>query len=295
MKPDFFLFVLTCFHCQRLPVLGQNWPNPGSLFFFAPLDEENGLNNVIKKDDPYRPNSGVLDTSKPGPFGVANSSHTVSCNSCSMVNYVDFPNYSSFTLSMYFFVSRKQSKGGIGFFYGNTERFCINYNETTIEVHRFGKKGQFPIASFEVRNFFTNGWTFFCLTYDASKETATLFNEKAIPVHYEYNFPIPDATNQRSILGSGKDRETLFTAMVPGDAMACVMIYSEVLQPDEIAQLPNVCGKNNDQPTPLPEPDHLIGLWPLSAKYKLTTVDNSNKFQPVSFNQCHFLHSCFLY
>ena len=123
--------------------------------------------------------------------------------------------------------------------YDATDKFSILYNGNSLEIHRFGSGGTLSIASFTVSNFFNNGWTWICFTYDSSK-TVTLYNQLGVPIYTEKNFPILDLNTTQITLGYGRDNKT-YHLMTNGDAMACTMIYNQVLTRDEIAQLPNVC------------------------------------------------------
>ena len=267
------------------PSLAQHWPNPDSLLLFLPFDAENGLRDIANGINPYFTDQPQLETSKPGPFGIANSSYTPSCTNCYISHYRTLPKIDSFTLSTYFYVSERQQKGALFWIYGSDYIYKISliYNGKALEVHLFGNGWFHSTESFTISNFF-NDWTFICLTYDDSTKTVTLYNQLGNPIYIKNNFPIPSNKDTFLYVGYAND-ETTQRAMVTGDAVACTMIYSEILSPYEIAELPKVCyrkGKEPASPEPWPEPQQLIGLWPLSQQYELGLVNGQNTFQPVS-------------
>ena len=270
--------------CQQHLVVAEYWPKPGSLLLFTPLDAENELRDIAKNKDASDAYKDKLEISKPGPFGIEQSSYTVSSQGwiAGYYNQLSFP---SFTISTYFYVSGNQQKGGIFSFEGflGSIKLSALYNGNSLEIHRFEINGEFLVESFTVRNFFSNDWTFLCLTYDDFTKTVTLYNQMGNPIFTQKNFPISNNLNAHFYLGDGYD-DSDYYVMTPGDAMACTMIYMDILKSDEIAQLPRVCyfkGKGSPPALePWPAPQNLIGLWPLSSQYKLNNI-NGDAFQSV--------------
>ena len=230
-----------------------------------------------------------LETTKTGPFGIVNSSHTVTIDNQWIANYDVLGSFPSFTFSTYYYVSGRASKGAIVLAWGEDvqNRFSINYNGQSLEVYRFNYGQIFGAEKFTVDRLFTNGWTFFAITYDHNSQTVTVFDEMGSVIHKQANFPILDRERMFFHLGRGHD-EGKYINMYVGDAIACTMVYTSVLSDYEISQLPNVCMlKGADPPTttptttppapippvsPWPEPKHLLGLWPLSHNYKLFDI-----------------------
>ena len=282
-------FVLISFNYQPVLAIEYYWPRPESLYFFVPLNAENGLNNIAPNQE-YRIYNGysLLETSKPGPFGIQNSSYTCTTED-GILNYIasyaSYPSSPSFTFSTYFYVSgEKPRKGGI-FVLSSPLRFSVLYNGDSLEIHRFESDNFYSIGSFTVEHIFTNGWTFFSFTYENSTETVTVFNDFGSVIHVEHNFPILEGNLASIYLGKGTS-ETTFEDIVNGDAMACTMLYNAVLKNTEIAELPNVCkwkGKKPPPQEPWPADESLVGLWPLSSQYKFNTANQASKFKPVSF------------
>ena len=281
----FLCFVTILQFCQQSSE-AYYWPQPGSLIFFTPLDAENGLNDIAKNIGPSYTDGPLLETSKPGPFAIADSSYTVQTGTGKyyITGYHYQPSLQSFTFSTYFYVSGNQQKGAVfySYMYNSANKFSILYNGNSLEIHRFGSSGDWSIASFTVSNFFNNGWTWICFTFDNSSNTVTLYNEVGEQIYIEKKFPILDLNTTQITLGYGHDNSTT-QYMTNGDAMACTMIYNQVLYRDEIAQLPNVCYWKGKQPTSWPKPENLIGLWPLSDQYKFNTIIGADHFDPVSF------------
>ena len=282
-----FLCFFTISLCLQL-VLCQFWPKPESLLFFTPLDAKNELMNIAKNVQPNYIYSPLLETSKNGPFGIADSSYTVDYFTNSIGYYYPQPSFPSFTFSTYFYVSGNYVEGGIFFIFGGNSpnRFSVVYKGNSLEIHRFDSSNHLSIASFEVENFFTNGWTWICFTYDDSTKTVILYNQLGIPIRTVQNFPILNNENTYFYLGYGRDGSSI-KYMTNGDAIACTMVYTQVLAPREIGELPKVCkfkGQNPAAPEPWPEDEHLIGLWPLSNEYKLYTANKGAEFKPVCFH-----------
>ena len=257
-------------------------PVPGSLLFFTPLDAESGTRDIVGNFK-FNRGSPLLETSKLGPLDMANASHTVSCRNCDIGFYYPIPSFHSFTFSTYFYVSGSNEKGAIAFLYGGTSKvpskFSLLYNGKSLEIHRFGTNGAFSIGNFTIGNVIQQ-WRFICLTYDDPTKTLSVYDESGDLIHSEQNFPIVDSENSQLIFGYGRDDSNFFE-MTRGDAMACTMIYTQVLEPYEIAQLPGVCStKIIDQPKPWPDKNDLIGIWPLSKQYKLSVANQANAFRP---------------
>ena len=290
MKPfslaSFYFYFVAISLCCNLSK-AQFWPRPESLIFFTPLDNENGLTNIAtntESDDIYNP---LLETTKPGPFGIANSSYTVETGPFEyyIASYYPQPSFPSFTFSTYFYVSGNQQKGGIFYIYGydNPNRVAVIYNGNALEIYRFGPTGSISIGSFTVGNFFNNGWTWICFTYDDSSKTVILYNELGKAIKTVYNFPILESSKETKIFFLGYGSTSQF--MTNGDAMACTMVYNQVLEDWEVAELPKVCeykGKNPSPLEPWPENGNLIGLWPLSTQYQLNIANQVATFKPVS-------------
>ena len=271
------------------PISGLWWPSPESLLLFFPLDSHSGINDIAKAIQPTYIQSPLLETSKAGPFEIASSSYTVTADNHFISYYDNLPNFQSFTFSTYYYVSGRASRGGIAFSYhwDVLNRFSINYRGQSLEVYRFDVNGKYAAEKFTVDRVFTNGWTFFAITYDHNTQTFTVFGETGNPIHKQLNFPINDAADMRFHLGYARDLSDVLLMYV-GDAIACTMVYTSVLSDYEISQLPNVCMlKGADPPTttptttppapippvsPWPEPKHLLGLWPLSHNYKLFDI-----------------------
>ena len=269
--------------CQQT-VLAQFWPRPDSLLLFTPLDAENELTNIAQNVEPSVSYYPKLETTKPGPFGIANSSYTVSLNGSWIGPYDPFPTFPSFTVSTYFYVAGNSIKGGIllldNFHFQN--RFSIIYNGKSLQIQRYASSGDDYIGNFVVENFFTNGWTFVCFTYDDSTKTVTLYNENGKAIHVEEDFPILDLDKTGLAIGYGIGKTYYY--MATGDAIACTMMYSQVLTTSEIVELPEVCkwkGKEPSPPEPWPVQERLIGLWPLSSQYKLNIANKAAAFNPV--------------
>ena len=282
------VLVLVLFCCTQSIVKAQNWPKHESLLLFLPFDSKNGLNDVAKGLKPSSSYSAQLETSKSGPFGIANSSYTVSQDNSKIARYNPLPSFPSFTFSTYFFVGGEGETGGIVNAYGsNPNRFSLLYKGDALEVHRFASGQSYSVESFTIRNFFQS-WTFICLTYDHTTKTVTLLNQFGVPVYQRSNFPILDKDDLVLYVGEGRNEKS-DVSIHTGDAIACTMIYNSVLKQEEIAQLSEVCFRKGAYPppaTPWPEPDALVGYWPLSSQYKSSDLSN-NDFHSV----CQF---CFL-
>ena len=255
----------------------QFWPRPDSLIFFAPLDAENGFTNVAKDKGPSFVANPVLETTKPGPLGVANSSFTVASMNSYIGYYNSQPAFPSFTLSTYFYVSGQRSKGGVVWVYPG--RFSLIYNQESLEIHAFSEDEKYSIDNFTVENVF-DGWTFIGLTYDSPTKTLTIFNQYGIAIFTKRNFLIPNVYPSQLYLGYSRGSSSDFP-MARGDAIACTMVYNEILTSEEISHLSKVCYFKGAPPTPWPETKYLLGLWPLSDQYKLENV-NRDKFTSVS-------------
>ena len=304
-KMKFISFCCLAFLIGHQQILAQNWPSSESLLNFFPYDSKNGINDIVTGKQPGHVFWPQLETSKLGPFGIANSSYTVTKSNAEIARYDSMPSFPSFTVSAYFYVSGKSQNGGILYAHGNNvqNRFSLVYNGFSLELHRFEKFQEWPVTFFTIDNFF-KGWTFICFSYDDSTQTVTFYNQLGDPIHIETRFPILNQSGWLFYTGFGRSTHVGF-GLQRDDALACTMIYTKVLKKAEIAQLPGVCYQKGQGPSadstspqpststtstrpmpdviPWPEPDSLIGFWPLSEQYKLEDV--SGKGFETSSNQ----------
>ena len=282
-----FTFLLTTLLINR--TLGQRWPRSESLLLFTPFDVDNGLTNLASNKPPENIYFAQLETTKPGPFGDFNASYTVSkTDSGDLCSFQRLPSFPSFTFSTYFYVSGRQQKGGIAFTEGpQAARFAVAYIGTSLEINRLYRREAsqgFYVYNFIINNVFNNGWAFICFTYDDTSKTVTVHDAYGNIVHIENNFPIDDSYDTFFAMGRSLDNGSL-PLMTNGDAMACTMIYNAILSKEEIAQLPEVCQRKGQPQVPdlWPQPNSLIGIWPLSGIYKLNNANDNLRFNSVSF------------
>ena len=226
----------------------QSWPSPESLLMFLPFDSTYELTDRANDRIPFEVYNAKLETSKPGPFDIHNSSYTISKDAGYICYYKPLPSFPSFTVSLYYYASGASQTGAMVFAYGEgkANRFSFSYNGNALEVHRFDRFENFTSEHFTVENVFHN-WTFVALTYDNNTETVKVYNEAGDKIHQKTNFPILDYEGMAFDIGFGRNNRT-FLKMHSGDAIACTMIYTKVLSSEEIAQLPEVCRWKGNSP-----------------------------------------------
>ena len=215
---------------------------PGPLLFFAPFDGENGNkdktmgNYSIFMDDFCK-----LETSTTGPFGLVNSSYTISNDEGFIGLYQNIPWTQSFTLFAYTFVADWYKNGGII----STTAFSINYMGNSLEMVRLSNGN--AIDNFTINNFF-NGWTLICLVYNNENKSVSLFNQNGFEIYQKFDFEIFDWEDSFLLIGGGFRYGSVVT-MHEQDAISKVMIYGEMLNSFEIQQIHQFLGKNKTFPT----------------------------------------------
>ena len=252
MKIGISLVVLISnFVVHRQPVLAEKWPNEESLLLFLPLDVKNGLIDIANGVKPTQKYLKQLETSKRGPFGIANSSYTVSDDFAEIAAYELPSSFLSFTLSMYYHPSDRGLFGAIASFgTGTHKRFSILYNGTSLEVHRYEDFQNYSSESFSVANFF-EGWTFVCLTYDHATSTANVMDQFGQVIHKQSNFKFNEQSHKYLLHLGFTSNQKNHISMKVGDSMACVMFYNQVLSRLEIARLAEVCRWKGKSPFPI--------------------------------------------
>ena len=217
------------------------WPRPDSLLLFAPLDGEYRLDDMITGRMPkLHDNLGLL-RSEIGPYGQPNTSYTVSKTGF-LCEFDHLPQFSSFTLALYFLTPCNDSGGilAIEGQYTFPHRLSLVYKNRNLEIHRYNYEGQFSSNFASTASLSSNVWTFIGITYDRIKRRLILYNDKGQAIFLRDNFDVLDNSNVRLFLAYARDGNT-FHLMKPSDAMACVMLYDSVLTNEEMAQLPSVC------------------------------------------------------
>lgn len=251
----------------------ETWPVPEMLVGFWPFDEKSTLPSSFVQSGDLR-----LATDVTGLLGQPNTSYTVAQDDTS-VGHIEVGEVASITswitLSMFVHSKLIGTGGLLELSNGHdSPTIALKYSEPD-QLHLLGyqQNGSYEIGRFPILS--PNKWNFLAVTYRRSTKTLSIHNQSGEAVRKVTKVALRNENSTRLFFGEVFSEPGKIAKMKRTDALHCVMLYMEVLMPQEIAKLPQVCLATISRSF-WPRPESLLGLWPFDETTMTSNIAPNN-------------------